>query len=90
MRVCRSDRKWAGCEYRYYILRSAHYGLMYLYRLYILCGIFGQVKILFLVCSTYVLCYAPMFYWRIDLLEAMFIATHFQDLPHTVVWAIKK
>ena len=43
MRVCRSDRKWTGCKYRYYILRSAYYGLMYLHRLYILCGIFCQV-----------------------------------------------
>ena len=39
MRVCRSDRKWTRCKYRYYILRSAY--LMYLYRLYIMCGIFG-------------------------------------------------
>ena len=60
MRVCRSDRKWTGCKYRYYILRSAYYGLMYLYRLYILCGIIGQVNFCFLfvlpMCSDMLRC----------------------------------
>ena len=40
--VVRKESGPDACEYRYYILLSV-YGLVYLYRLYILCGIFCQV-----------------------------------------------
>ena len=64
-----------ACEYRYYILWS------------VCCGL-NCTCIDCTYCAEYsikLISVSYLFYWRIYPLEAMFIATHFQDPPHLVV-----